>query len=373
MTITSIIRDEIRNHPRRAIPFARFMELALYHPEGGYYTSTRPKVGRDGDFFTSATVHPVFAETLADVVVEMWRTGGWTSPALVEIGGGTGALSGHMLRRLRETVPELYRDMRLVLIETSPYHRQLQEEALRGAEVEKRWYSSLREAAAAEGVEGVILSNEWLDAFPVHVAEKTADGWREVWVTEADGGFAEVLGEVTPALAACLRDVDKSLPRGMRIEVNSAMEQTAADVSRLLRQGYVLTMDYGDVQEELYHPARKRGTLMCYRRHQAHDNPYVHVGEQDITAHVNFSAWMRAGERAGLKTLAYMRQDRFLIKSGLLEKAVAHADTDPFTSQAMKRNRAIQQLIYPGGLGGLFRVLVQAKGMPDGVPLRFLP
>jgi SAM-dependent MidA family methyltransferase len=372
MTITSIIREEMRNHPRRAIPFARFMELALYHPEGGYYTSTRPKVGKDGDFFTSATVHPVFAETLADVVAEMWQAGRWTSPALVEIGGGTGALCGHMLRRLRETVPELYRDMRLVLIETSPYHRRLQEEALRGAEVEKRWYPSLREAAAADGVQGVILSNEWLDAFPVHVAEKTADGWREVWVTEADGGFAEVLGEVTPALADCLRDVDKALPRGMRIEVNPAMERTAAHLSRLLRQGYVLTVDYGDVQEELYHPARKRGTLMCYRRHQAHDNPYVHVGEQDITAHVNFSAWMRAGERAGLKTLAYMRQDRFLIKSGLLEKAVAHADKDPFTSQAMKRNRAIQQLIYPGGLGGLFRVLVQAKGMPDGVPLRFL-
>jgi len=371
MTITSIIRDQIRNHPRRAIPFARFMELALYHPEGGYYMSARPKVGRDGDFFTSATVHPVFAETLADVVAEMWQSGGWTAPALVEIGGGTGALSGSMLRRLRETVPELYRDMRLVLIETSPYHRQLQQEVLRDAEVETRWYSSLREAAA-EGVEGVILSNEWLDAFPVHVVEKTADGWREVWVTETDGGFAEVLGELTFALEDSLQEMDESLPRGMRIEVNTAMEETAADLSRLLRQGYVLTVDYGDVQEELYHPARKRGTLMCYHRHQAHDNPYVHVGEQDITAHVNFSAWMRAGERTGLKTLAYMRQDRFLIKCGLLEKAVAHADTDPFTSEAMKRNRAIQQLIYPGGLGGLFRVLVQAKAMPDGVPLSFL-
>lgn len=111
---------------------------------------------------------------------------------------------------------------------------------------------------------------------------------------------------------------------------------------------------------------------MCYYRHQAHDNPFAHPGEEDITAHVNFSAWGDFGEREGLKEIAYLRQDKFLIRSGLLHKAVAHQDRDPFTSVAMKRNRAIQQLIDPAGLGGRFRVMVQSKAIENHTGLRFL-
>jgi len=352
---------EINRSEQGAIPFARFMELALYHPQWGYYSSDRTKVGKEGDFFTSASVHPVFAETLADAIVKRWREQEILSPALAEIGGGTGTLVRNVVKRIEQTAPDLYRELKLILIEASPYHRRLQVEALQDFPGSLHVYESLVEAAAHHQIEGAVYSNEWLDAFPVHVAVKTADGWREVWVTERKQHFVETLGPCTPDLDACLARLNRELPSGMRIEVNLGMRQAARDIARLLKRGTVITIDYGDTEDELYHPSRKRGTLMCYSRHRADDNPYERVGEKDITAHVNFSSWMRWGEEAGLRTLSYQRQDQFLIRNGILEKAVAHTDTDPFTSQAMKRNRAIQQLIDPGSLGGIFRVIVQEK------------
>ncbi|MGG1661716.1 class I SAM-dependent methyltransferase [Brevibacillus sp. NRS-1366] len=367
MDLNTLIREEMQKECKKAIPFSRYMELALYHPTYGYYMSDKPKVGKEGDFFTSATVHSVFAETVADAVIKMWRAGNIKAPTLVEIGGGTGALCGHMLDRFREAVPDLYPLLTVIMIEASPYHRKIQQEVLSSHDVAKEWFTSLEEAANQRQIEGVIVSNEWLDAFPVHIAEKTKAGWQEVWVTDGGDGFLEGLNEVTPELGRYLESLDMTLPAGMRIEVNLSLQQAAKAVSRLLKKGFVITIDYGDLQEELYHPSRKQGTLMCYYRHQAHDNPYIHTGGQDITAHVNFSAWSKYGEDVGLREWAYMRQDRFLIKSGLLEKAVAHTDTDPFTSMAMKRNRAIMQVMDPAGLGGRFRVMVQAKGLDEEI------
>ncbi|WP_103107705.1 class I SAM-dependent methyltransferase [Brevibacillus reuszeri] len=371
MDLNTLIREEIKKQPGQAIPFSRYMELALYHPSYGYYMSDKPKVGKEGDFYTSASVHPVFAETLADAVIHMWQASNITAPTLVEIGGGTGSQCRHMLDRIRDIVPELYETLTVMMIEMSPYHREVQKEALENHPVTKKWYSSLEEAAGREQIEGVILSNEWLDAFPVHIAEKKKTGWEEVWVTEQEDQFIEECREVTPELGRYLEALEMRLAAGMRIEVNLELEKAAGHVSRLLKKGFVVTIDYGDLQEDLYHQSRKQGTLMCYYRHQAHDNPYIHIGKQDITAHVNFSDWSKHGEKAGLREWAYMRQDRFLMRNGLLEKAVSHMDTDPFRSPAMKRNRAIQQLIDPAGLGGRFRVMVQAKEVDESVVLRF--
>ncbi|KQL44099.1 hypothetical protein AN963_21965 [Brevibacillus choshinensis] len=372
MNLYTVICEEIDNRSEKAIPFSRYMELALYHPDYGYYMSDKTKVGKAGDFFTSASVHPVFGETLADVVEEMWRAGEIEAPVLVEIGGGTGTLCKNMLDRLQEDAPELYQSMTVMLIESSPYHRKLQQDAIHSHNVKKVWYASLEEAARHEQIEGVILSNEWLDAFPVDLVERTASGWQEVWVTAGEAGFREEKGAVTPELSDYLSMRNWKVPSGMRLEVNMGLERAATDVSQLLKRGYVLTIDYGDLEEELYHPSRKNGTLMCYYRHQAHDDPFAHPGEEDITAHVNFTAWREFGEQVGLSVVAYMRQDKFLMRSGLLQKAVAHMDRDPFTSVAMKRNRAIQQLMDPAGLGGRFRVMIQTKGIDKLSDLRCL-
>lgn len=358
----SIIRTEIAQSPDHVIPFSRFMELALYHPKFGYYTSSKPKVGKEGDFFTSATVHPVFAETLADAICRWWDELGLGEPALVEVGGGTGYMLKHMLERIKAARLDLYERMQVILVEASPYHRDLQAEAIADFTGRKVWYSSIEEAAARESVKGVIVSNEYFDAFPVHILDRKKDGWHEIGVTVEKGELHEVrMPHLTEEMASFMEEEKLQVRSGIRIEVNLGMKQAIEQMARLLSQGLILTIDYGDVQDQLYHPSRNRGTLMCYYRHQAHENPYIHLGEQDITAHVNFSALMKWGEAAGLETVSYQRQDQFLVEHGILYKAQNHTDTDPFTSQAMKRNRAIQQLILPGGMGGVFQFLVQRK------------
>lgn len=357
-----VIRNEIEQNVEQAIPFARYMELALYHPTFGYYTQARHKVGKEGDFYTSATVHPVFSETLADAICHYWDESKPQVPTLVEVGGGTGYMIKHMVAEIKATRPDWYEKLRIVLVEASPYHRELQAEAIADFEGSKVWYSSIEEAASVEEVEGVIVSNEYFDAFPVHIVEYEKGEWVEIGVSvEGDHFVEQRLQALSPEVEAYLREADVQVRGKMRIEVNLGMKQAIQSMAKLLKKGHILTIDYGDVQKELYHPNRNRGTLMCYYKHQAHENPFIHVGEQDITAHVNFSSLMTWGEQVGVETISFQRQDEFLIQHGILHKAQSHNDRDPFTSQAMKRNRAIQQLIMPSGMGGVFRILLQKK------------
>ncbi|MET3288124.1 UNVERIFIED_CONTAM: SAM-dependent MidA family methyltransferase [Brevibacillus sp. OAP136] len=367
-TLEQLIREECEQSPSRMIPFARFMEQALYHPRYGYYTANRPKVGKKGDFYTSASVHPVFAETIADAIVSMIEVLKPVQPTIVEIGGGTGYLMKHLLTRIRNIQPELFAKLGVIVIEASPYHRALQQEAFGHMTNQIEWYDSLAEAAKERTVEGVIFSNEWLDAFPVHIVEQGKDGLAEIGVRwdEQAAAFAEcVLPALTPQISRFLAKEKLALATSMRAEICLGMHDAVRDVSSLLARGAVITIDYGDRQELLHHPARNRGTLMCYHQHHAHDDPFRAVGEQDMTAHVNFSLLEKWGEEAGLSAAWYGRQDDFLIKSGILQKLVEHQDRDPFTSVAMKVNRAIQQLILPGGMGGVFKVLVQTKDAPE--------
>ncbi|MGC5325585.1 class I SAM-dependent methyltransferase [Brevibacillus sp. SYSU BS000544] len=360
--LSAIICDDIEQTDERAIPFARFMELALYHPTYGYYTKEKHKVGKEGDFYTSATVHPVFSETLADAICQYWDECRPQVPTLVEVGGGTGYMIKHMVAQIRASRPDWYEKLRIILVEASPYHRELQAEAILDFAGSKTWYSSIEEAAQNEEIEGVIVSNEYFDAFPVHIVERDKNGWYEIGVAVDGDHFVEKhLQRVTPEVEAFLQEADVQVRGKMRIEVNLGMKQAVASMAKILRKGHILTIDYGDLQKDLYHPNRNRGTLMCYYKHQAHENPFIHVGEQDITAHVNFSSLMKWGEEAGVETVSFQRQDEFLIQHGILHKAESHNDRDPFTSQAMKRNRAIQQLIMPSGMGGVFRILLQKR------------
>ncbi|UFJ41894.1 SAM-dependent methyltransferase [Brevibacillus humidisoli] len=372
--LQAIIRDEIAD-AGGVIPFVRFMELALYHPGYGYYMTDKPKVGKQGDFYTSPSVHPVFAETVADAVVDMLDHCSFERPVLVEAGAGPGSLLAAMLEEIRQKAPQWFELLQVVLIETSEYHRDLQRSALASFDGEKRWYPSVEAAAKHEAVTGVILSNEWFDALPVHLLDKQQHGWREVGVAwdPIGGRFVErYLPELTSMAEVYLSEKQPDLPNGARIEANPLAREVVEALSRMLVKGYVITIDYGDTDEGLYHPSRRDGTVMCYYRHRAHDNPLIHVGEQDITAHVNYSDLIRWGEAAGLLPVTLTSQEQFLLGSGILEKLMDHMDRDPFTSPAMRRNRAIQQLVSPGGMGGVFRVLVQRKDLSESIPLRFL-
>lgn len=372
--LQAAIREEIAN-VGGVLPFVRFMELALYHPRYGYYMTDRPKVGKQGDFFTSPAVHPVFAETVADAIIDIFAHYAFQYPVLVEAGGGTGHFLATIVERIRQQAHDLYRSLRLIMIEASAYHRTLQEKALASFAGEKRWYPSVEEAAEQERVTGVMISNEWFDAFPVHLLDRQEDGWREVgvaWDSRNERFVEQHVPTLTAEAAAYLTEKRPNVPSGTRIEACPAAKRAVAALAGMLQQGLVITIDYGDTDEGLYQPHRRDGTLMCYYRHQAHTNPLMNIGEQDITAHVNYSDLMRWGEAVGLVPLLLTSQGRFLLASGILDKLQAHTDRDPFTSAAMRRNSAIRQLVEPGGMGGVFRVLIQQKGGGERPPLRFL-
>ncbi|TPG69116.1 SAM-dependent methyltransferase [Brevibacillus laterosporus] len=391
--------QEMKNQKKKMIRFVEFMAICLYHQELGYYMKQKNKVGKNGDFYTSSQVGNIFGETLSDSILLFFRQNEMIDPVLMEVGGGTGRLMQQVLTRIREVDAELYARLRVIMVEISPYHVCLQQESLHSFLLPKVWYDSVEEAARNERFEGVIFSNEYFDAFPVHLLEKRQGEWHEIGIgfdpkvipdteerftatailatstTEAsktlqlahvdesqDIVFQEWnMPEISPEVVAIIPGLPVELPDGMRIEVQSGIAEVMNAFSSMLERGRVISIDYGDIAEDLYHPSRRKGTLSCYYQHQMNENYLERVGEQDITAHVNFSRLMECGDAVGLVTKSFTRQDQFLLANGILEKAQAHQDTDPFTSVAMKRNRAIQQLLLPSGLGGLFRVLIQEK------------
>jgi SAM-dependent MidA family methyltransferase len=281
------------------------MELALYHPRHGYYTSGRARIGRQGDYFTSVSVGPLFGAILA----AQFRA--WGVRQVVEVGGARGQLREDVLA----AAPEL--DYRVVEV---------------GEELPAR-------------VDGCVLSNELLDAMPVH----RLVGDREVYV---DSEFREVLGPLT----------DRRLPRlpaGYRSEFNLRALDWVRDVAERLTAGsYLLTVDYGFERAEYFAPHHCQGHLQCYYRHRRSANPYQRIGQQDLTAHVEFTSVMEAGTAAGLEVVRFCEQGRYLLSVGA---AVVAEWLEGAAGGRDRAWRAIQQLTHPGLMGQCFRVLIQRK------------
>jgi SAM-dependent MidA family methyltransferase len=363
-----MLRQEIET--RGAIPFDRYMSACLYHPQYGYYTSDKPKVGKDGDFYTSAYVGSLMGEMLAAYAVRS----GWGGDAgldVVEWGGGTGRMANDFLDALQREAPERYAAVRFTCIEHSDYHRRLQRETCRRHADRMRWLSAeaWRREAARSDRPVVLYSNELLDAFPVKRAVYRSGEWREIFVGwDAEGGaFTEVEREPTPELDRYLRQGAfgpewQEWPEGRRIEACLDGLAWYAELAGCLPAGsVVVSIDYGGERSDLYGPHRLNGTFRCYYRHQAHDDPYIRIGEQDMTADVNFDDYRETGIRAGMETLLYATQKRFLVEAGILTRLQDHAITDPF-HPVVRRNRAIRQLLLGEGMGERFKVLIQRKG-----------
>ena len=287
------------------ITFERFMELALYHPQYGYYTSHKTRIGRWGDYFTSVSVGPLFGRILA----RQFRA--WGVKEVIEFGGHHGQLRSDILA----AAPEL----RYQLIEV-------------GDPIPDR-------------IRGVVFSNEFLDALPVH----RIVGTQEVYVTEA---LTEELGPLSdPRLPR--------LPEGYRAEINLRALDWLEQVARRLKHGYILTIDYGFERAEYFAPHHKDGHLQCYHRHTKNANPYQHIGEQDITAHVEFTSLIERGEELGLETVAFTDQTRFLLEAGMEEiENIVHAHAGQYSAE---RN-TIHQLLH-STMGHAFKVLVQRKNL----------
>jgi SAM-dependent MidA family methyltransferase len=371
-----IIVREIRD--RGPITVARFMALALYHPDHGYYSTAPLRSGRAGDFFTSVDVGPVFGELLAVQFSEMWRllrdasgpeppgTGGTLD--LVEAGAGNGRLARDILDAAAARHPAFYNSVRLHLVEASGAARSVHAASLGP-------HAGLLASSGVElppAVEGVIYANELLDAMPVHVVSMTGRGLREVCVDIEDGRLIErLLPPSTPALEGYFDRLGVRLLPGWRAEVNLAAIDWVNAAAGCLRRGFLVLVDYGHEAPQLYSQRHSAGTLATFSRHTTEPAAgaggprwLAAPGTHDITSHVDLTSVRSAAEAADFETLCATDQMYFLLGLGLAGLA---AERPGNTIEEIKRRLALKTLMMPGGLGSTHKVLVFGKAV--GRPL----
>jgi len=353
MTLKNIIIDQIKE--RGPLSFCDFMEMALYYPELGYYTSPRKKIGNDGDFYTSCTVSPLFGHMIARQLLEMWDLMNEKTFDIVEYGAGTGHLCKSILGYIHGYA-DRKKDVRYYIIEKSKSLRRAQEVFLDGENV--RWVDSISDIP---DLKGCVLANEVLDNFSVHrVLMK--DELQEVFV-DFDGDFREVLRPASQSIRDYFNDLRIQLPKGFSAEVCLGARTWISEIASRLQKGFVMTIDYGFTAGELLQEHRREGSVICYHEHKVSENFYSRIGEQDITAHVNFSALGLFASQCGLGFSGFRNQGPFLESLGFFEhmKSTRENDADP-VAIAKKENLLSHVLIED--MGRKFKVLVLHKEMP---------
>jgi SAM-dependent MidA family methyltransferase len=364
--LTDIISSRISDQGR--ITFADFMAACLYEPGLGYYTSAGRKVGGEGDFYTSSTVHAAFGRVIAREIARMWRSMGCPAEfTLVECGAGNARLACDITDYLAERETQMYDGLRLVLVEQEPSLESAQREMLALHADRISWLSPQELASGNFTFSGCLYSNELIDALPVHRVVMTAKGLRELYVILQDGAFAEQVGELSsPAIEAQLKRVNVTLHPGQLAEVNLNATQWLAGATTALHHGFILTIDYGHPAAELYAARRKQGTLLCYYRHQTEENPYIRIGQQDITSHVDFSTLMACGTELGLQNVWFGEQYRFLLAAGIVDEIEEIERSGRSDEEKLRLRLTLKKLIMPeGGMGDTFRVLIQARGVTE--------
>lgn len=341
-----------------AMPFSRFMELALYAPRLGYYSGGASKLGASGDFTTAPEISSLFGAAVARAAAAIIAQ---SAPDIIEFGAGTGKLARDVLAALDGMG---VRVNSYTIIELSGELRARQQEALRDLP-QVRWLDGMPERFS-----GVVLANEVLDAMPVELVIRRDGAWQRQMVTVQDGAFAFVPAPLTDALAAQVaRQVPEAecLPDGYLTEIHPVAEGFMASLAGMLEKGAAILFDYGFPAREYYLDQRMGGTLMCHYRHHAHPDPFYLPGLQDITAHVDFTAMALASQEAGLPVLAYMNQASFLLACGIGELLL---ESDPEQAlQFLPQSRAVQKLVSPAEMGELFKVLVVGRDvdLPDAI------
>jgi SAM-dependent MidA family methyltransferase len=362
--LEKIISDTINAAPEQKITFAEYMDLVLYHPQYGYYNGDRLKIGSKGDFFTSSSLGPDFGELLAEKFLHMWEL--LNRPQLfhlVEMGAGSGILAADILNYLQQKHPDFWETLEYIIIEKSSKLISLQQETLANFScVSWQTWTDLPENFLV----GCCFSNELVDAFPVHQIAIANGELQEVYVINGNHGLEEICDcPSTPAIkeyfALVAIDLPSSIyPHNYRTEVNLAALDWLQTVASRLQRGYLLTIDYGYTAAKYYHPQRYVGTLQCYYQHRRHNNPYINIGQQDITTFVDFTALEVQGERFGLQKVSFTQQALFLMSLGLGERLNNLSNGNFNLQQIFARRDALHQLIAPTGLGG-FGVLLQEK------------
>jgi len=354
--LLDLIRDEVAAHGG-PLPFERYMELALYAPGLGYYVTGTPKFGPQGDFTTAPELSPLFGACIAAQCREVLEALG--DGDILEFGAGSGALAAQILSSLSlaATLPRNY-----LILEPSPGLRAGQQRLLTEQVPELlahvRWLDRL-----PIQLRGCILANEVLDAMPVHRFRIGADGRPlELCVRPAPNGLEEVTEPVRPDLAmalGALQDQGLAVDPGYESELNLRLAPWIRALAEILEQGLVLLIDYGYPRAEYYRSDRRCGTLLCHYRHRAHSDPYLYLGLQDITAHVDFTALAEAGTQAGLRIAGFTTQAHFLIGCGL-DRLLAQVAAGP---DAMGAILGAKQLVLPSVMGESFQVIGLDKGL----------
>jgi SAM-dependent MidA family methyltransferase len=357
--LSRLIADDIARHGGW-ISFARYMELALYAPDLGYYSGGAAKLGKDGDFTTAPEMTALFGETLAHAIGELLQQ---SAPHILEFGAGTGKLAADILSECAAAgiMVESYS-----IVELSGELRARQQQLLADFP-QVKWLDAMPAAFS-----GVAIGNEVLDAMPVSLVVKTKDGWQERGVVCNDGVFSFEDRACDPTLIEQIPEAD-TLPAGYVTEVHpiatgflkSLAAMLVAGVEQGGKGGAALLIDYGFPAGEYYLDQRSAGTLMCHYRHHSHDDPFYLPGLQDITAHVDFTAMAYAAVRNGLEMVGYMSQAGFLLAAGLANRLLQTSPSDH--RQYLPKTNAVQKLTSPAEMGELFKVLVVGKGveLPD--------
>jgi SAM-dependent MidA family methyltransferase len=351
------------------ITFARFMERALYEPGLGYYRRARPGPGRAGDFLTAPETHPVFGRAIGRQLDEVWRRLGRPEPFVVrEHGAGEGALAVAILDGLAADACELIDAIRIEPVEVEPARVEAFATRLAAA-----GHGDRHRPSGDEPESGAVVANEVLDALPVHRVEWRDGRLRELLVGRRRGAFVEIPAlPTTPALAARLQAEGVVLAERQRAEICLALDTWMAAAAASLSRGLLLAIDYGHPATELYGPRRLAGSLVAYVNHRAHDDPFLNIGRQDLTAHVDLSAVERAARAAGLDHLGTTTQAEFLVGLGL-EELLREAQADPAAGleDLLALRAAVGRLLDPAATGR-FAVLAFGRGLPPDPPLRGL-
>ncbi|HLF52386.1 class I SAM-dependent methyltransferase [Flavobacterium sp.] len=352
MMLSEIIIQRIKKEG--PISFRDFMEMSLYYPELGYYTSKKDKIGVNGDFYTSSNLTSAFGAMIARQLEEMWNLLGQNPFTIVEYGAGTGSLCHDVLDYLKNN-GKLYEKLKYCIIEKSPTMREIEKTHLH----EKvSWYDSIQDIPE---INGCIISNELVDNFSVHQVVMD-DELMEVFV-DYKNGFIELLKPAGKALTDYMSELNVALPKGFQTEINLEAIEWIKEIAASLKKGYIMTIDYGYTSSELYSNRRSCGTIVCYNKHRINDYPYRDIGEQDITTHVNFSALCHWGLKNGMECCGFTDQAHFLLALGFKDyHKIPEEKGQNIASLALKEAFLTHTLLMD--MGSKYKVLIQQKGIP---------
>jgi SAM-dependent MidA family methyltransferase len=356
-----IVKDIERSGDR--ITFARFMELVLYSPGLGYYSSGSVKLGKDGDFITAPEVSPLFSRCIARSIIPVLSE--MESPAILEVGAGSGVMASDILLEIENSAFSLNH---YAILERSAdlIQRQQQTMLQRVPQWRERieWWHEI-----PQKMQRIIIANELLDALPVHRVAYVDGEWQELNVrVDNQGCFDWCIGALSdPRLLVRMQQLEHrygTFTDGFVTEINLAAEDWLKTMADQLQQGIILLIDYGQTQSSYYHPERNQGTLMCHYRHQAHGDPFAFIGLQDITAHVDFTAMADKALEAGLAVNGFTTQAHFLLGSGITQMCQENEDV----KKQLDFANQVKKLTLPQEMGETFKVIAFSKNVDVPLP-----